>query len=751
MNTQAHIRDDAGRMDTPAVKRAALKPVERRVVTVAVAGNPNSGKSTLINAIAGTRLQVGNWAGVTVEKKEASFEYGGKKIRLVDLPGTYSLSPYTQEEIIARDYLVHERPDLIINVVDATNLERNLYLTVQLLELGIPMVMALNIYDEAEAKGYRIDVGEMEKMLGISIVPTSATKKTGLDDLLGSALATAADTASHLPKQLTYGEDIETAVRTMSDSMRGSHSSLLDNYPERWLMLKLMEGDSNVVQETGLDSEAFAGALHHLKKAHGDDIEAIMADARYSLASGLTREVLQKPELRKMEMTEKIDRVVLNRFLGIPIFLAAMWLMFKLTFDMAKPYSDWIGDMISGPFGRWAGALTGLLHAPAWTASLVTDGIIAGVGNVLVFVPVIFAMMFFITFLEGSGYMARAAFVMDRAMHSIGLHGKSFIPMLLGFGCNVPAIYATRTLENPRDKALTALLIPLMSCGARLPVYVVFIGAFFPAHAGTVLWSLYVLGIVLAILMGIIFKKTLFKGETPMFIMELPPYRMPSFRSLMIHTWEKGKHFLIKAGTYILAVSVLVWFLLNLPWGVENKKDSYLGEVGQAVAPVMQPLGFGTWEAGSSLIAGLVAKEIVVGTMGEIYVHKAEDKKKETPAFVDDLKEVGTSFVGATKESISSVFSTFGFSSMSTTDSPDKAAERTQLRQVLKGQFTPLSAYAFIVFVLLYMPCIVASVAMVQEFGTWKWYGIAFAYQMVLAWSVACIVYQGGRLLGLGG
>jgi ferrous iron transport protein B len=378
-------------------------------------------------------------------------------------------------------------------------------------------------------------------------------------------------------------------------------------------------------------------ALHHLRDAHGEDIEALMADARYSLAAGLTREVLEKPELRKMELTEKIDRVALNRFLGIPIFLAAMWVMFKLTFDLSKPYSDWIGQMISGPFKHWAEGLIGLVHGPAWTVSLVTDGIIAGVGNVLVFVPVIFAMMFFITFLEGSGYMARAAFVMDRAMHSIGLHGKSFIPMLLGFGCNVPAIYATRTLENQRDKALTALLIPLMSCGARLPVYVVFIGAFFPNHAGTVLWSLYVLGIGLAIMMGIIFKRTLFKGEAPMFIMELPPYRMPSMRSLCIHTWEKGKHFLVKAGTYILAVSIMVWFLLNLPWGVENKRDSYLGKVGQAVAPALAPLGFGNWEASSSLVAGLIAKEIVVGTMGEVYVKKAEEKKKENPAFTEDL------------------------------------------------------------------------------------------------------------------
>ena len=751
MNSLARIEEIKVDNEEGNVRKGALHPVEKRTITVAVAGNPNAGKSTLINAIAGTRLHVGNWPGVTVEKKEASFEYGGNRIRLVDLPGTYSLSPYTQEEIIARDYLVHERPDLIVNVVDATNLERNLYLTVQLLELGIPVVMALNIYDEAESKGYRIDVKGIERMLGITAVPTSATKKNGLDELLGSVLTAADDLAGHAPAKLNYGTDVEIAVESVAGALVKSHPQLADTYPGRWLALKVIEGDSHVHEETGIvGSDLLDEALHHLRSAHGEDMEALMADVRYSLAAGLTREVLEKPELRKMEITEKIDRVVLNRFLGIPIFLAAMWIMFKLTFDLSKPYGDWIGDMISGPFKHWAEALIGFVHAPDWTVSLVTDGIIAGVGNVLVFVPVIFAMMFFITFLEGSGYMARAAFVMDRAMHSIGLHGKSFIPMLLGFGCNVPAIYATRTLENQRDKALTALLIPLMSCGARLPVYVVFIGAFFPTHAGTVLWSLYVMGIVLAIMMGMIFKKTLFRGEAPMFIMELPPYRMPSFRSLCIHTWEKGKHFLVKAGTYILAVSVLVWFLLNLPWGVQSKKDSYLGRVGQATAPILEPLGFGKWEASSSLIAGLIAKEIVVGTMGEIYVKKADEKKKETPAFVDDLKEAGTSLAKATRDSFANVFANVGITSISTAEDPDKAAERAPLKEVLKGQFTPLAAYAFIVFVLLYMPCVIAAVAMVQEFGTWKWYGIAFAYQMVLAWGMAALVYQGGRLLGLG-
>jgi len=726
-------------------KKAVLHPVEKRMITVAVAGNPNSGKSTLINAIAGTRLQVGNWAGVTVEKKEAIFEFQGRKIRLVDLPGTYSLSPYTQEEIIARDYLVHERPDLIINVVDATNLERNLYLTVQLLELGIPLVMALNIYDEAEAKGYAIDVQGIEKMLGVTVVPTSATKKTGLDELLTNTLATAADPAAHAPQQLNYGEDIETATKSVEESLRQNQSALLSKYPKKWLLLKLIEGDSHVRNEVGNVSDAAMDeALRHLRKAHGEDIEAIMADTRYSLATGLSREVLRKPELRKMEMTEKIDRIVLNRYLGIPIFLAAMWLVFKLTFDLSAPFADWLDAMTSGPFKRWAEFLLSGIGAPDWTVSLVNEGIIAGVGFVLVFVPVIFAMMFFITFLEGSGYMARAAFVMDRAMHSMGLHGKSFIPMLLGFGCNVPGIYATRTLENPRDKALTALLLPLMSCGARLPVYVLFAGVFFAANSGTVIWSLYVMGIVLAIIMGIIFKKTLFRGEAPMFIMELPPYRMPSFHSLCLHTWEKGKHFLIKAGTYILAVSILVWFMLNLPWGVESKKDSYLGQAGQVMAPALAPLGFGTWEAASSLITGVIAKEIVVGTMGEIYAPKSgEEKVEATPTLGEDLKEIVVSFGTAARDAVTTTLGIQG--------EPEEEEDLSSLKSAVHGAFTPLTSYAFMVFVLLYMPCMVVAIAMRQEFGSWKWFGVAFLYQTVLAWGMAFIVYQGGRLLGLGG
>jgi ferrous iron transport protein B len=711
---------------------------QQKPLVVAVAGNPNAGKSTLINAIAGSRLHVGNWPGVTVEKKEALFDFDGRSIRLVDLPGCYSLSPYSQEEIITRDYLVTEKPDLIINVVDATNLERNLYLTMQLLELGIPVIMALNIFDEAKAKGYKINIKQMEETLGITVVPTSAVKKTGLDQLMKALVA---DRPAP-PRILNYGEDIETALTGLHNHIQRNHASLLKKYPQRWLLLKLLEGDSLVYKSANIAVDSLpAQLLEHLLRAHGDDIEGLLADLRYALSNGLCREVLVKPEKRNIEMTERIDRIVLNRYFGIPIFAAAMWLLFKLTFDLSSPFGDWIDGVLNGPLKRWATAALGGIGAPDWTVSLVNDGIIAGVGSVLVFTPVIFGMMFFITFLEGSGYMARAAFVMDRAMHAIGLHGKSFIPLLLGFGCNVPSIYATRTLENEKDKVLTALLVPLMSCGARLPVYVLFAAVFFPDNTGTIIWTLYILGMFLAILMGFIFKKTLFKGEAPMFIMELPPYRMPELTSLMLHTWEKGKHFLIKAGTYIFAFSILVWFMLNLPWGVEHKRDSYLGKAGAAIAPVFQPVGFGTWEAASSLITGVIAKEIVVGTMGEIYTQKREGEKKEKPTVGEDIREIAVSFGSAVTKAVSTLFD------LSQKEEPEE--EQSGLKEALKAQFTPLSSFSFMAFVLLYMPCIVVIAAMRQEFGGWKWAGVAVGYSTLLAWVVSLVIYQGGRLLGL--
>ncbi|NLT51524.1 MAG: ferrous iron transport protein B [Ignavibacteria bacterium] len=720
----------------------------KKQLTVAVAGNPNSGKSTLINAIAGTRLQVGNWSGVTVEKKEASFKHGNLNIRIVDLPGTYSLSPYSQEEVIARNYLINMKPDLIVNVVDATNLERNLYLTVQLLELGIPLLMALNIYDESEKKGYKINVRKIEEMLRIKVVPTIATQKSGLENLLLEIESFASKPKNEILPMLHYNNDLDNSIKNVVEEIKPAYEYLNEN-KLRWLAIKIIEGDELVLKEFGIKNrnELINQFCGHLIKGHDSDLESLIADARYGIATGLSHEVLEKPKIQKEEITEKIDRIVLNRYLGIPIFLLAMWLMFKLTFDIANPFVDLIDGITAGPMNRWFAFLLASINSPAWFISLVTDGIIAGVGFVLVFVPVIFAMMFFITFLEGSGYMARAAFVMDKAMHGIGLHGKSFIPLLLGFGCNVPSIYATRTLENEKDKILTSLIVPFMSCGARLPVYVIFSSAFFPGNGGFILWLLYVIGIGVAVVSGLIFKKTLFKGENSLFIMELPPYRMPTMKSLMIHTWEKGKHFLVKAGTYILAVSIFIWFLLNLPWGVENKKDSFLGIAGQVAAPVLEPIGFGNWEAASALITGVIAKEIVVGTMAEIYVDNLDEPEKEELSFGNDIKEIGIGFYDAVKSAGINISSTFSIATITA----EEDSGLSTLKGVIQTKFTPLAAISFMIFVLLYMPCIITGVAYKQEFGTWKWYGISLINGFGAAWILSLIVYQGGLLLGFGG
>ena len=714
-------------------------PNSSKELVIAVAGNPNAGKSTLINAIAGARLHVGNWPGVTVEKKSADFEYQGRLITLVDLPGTYSLSPYTQEEVIARDYLVHEKPDVIVNVVDATNLERNLYFTFQLLELGIPLVMALNMYDEAGQKGFRIDTDKMESILGCAVIPTVATKHEGIDQLIETAIAFADNTGRHVPGVIHYGEDIETAVKTVLRDLKEYPQKSSDNLPQRWLALKLIEGDELVLKESGLPADApfLAHATRHLRQAHGEDIEVLMTDVRYGLAAGLTREALQKPEKRKRETTERIDAVVLNRFFGILIFLVLMYLVFSLTFTLGEQPMGWIEKF----FGWSGGIIAGWWPegSESLLKSLLIDGIIGGVGGVIVFLPNILLLFLAIAILEDSGYMARAAFIMDRLMHKIGLHGKSFIPMLIGFGCSIPAIMATRTLENQRDRLTTMLVTPLMSCGARLPIYTLIIPAFFPqAWHAPMLWIIYVIGILLAVVSAKLLRSTILKGESVPFVMELPPYRMPTPKGVLIHMWERGWLYLKKAGTIILGISILLWAMTTFPGlpdsetarfekerqtvqaenaGKEEKSErlasidnqeaegalrySIAGRIGHAMEPLLKPIGF-DWKIGTALIGAFAAKEVFVAQMGIVYsVGKADE-------------ESGT------------------------------------LREKLKSTYTPLIGFCIMLLCLISAPCMATIAVTGRESGSWKWAMLQLGGLTLLAYALTFIVFQIGSLLGVG-
>lgn len=668
---------------------------------VALAGNPNSGKTSIFNNLTGARQHVGNWPGVTVEKKEGRLVHEGRIVQVVDLPGTYSLGAYSEDEVIARNFVLFEKPDVVINVVDASNLERNFYLTMQLMEMGSKVVVALNMYDEAQNKKMDIDAAKLSKLLGIPVVPTVAPKKRGMKELVNRALKLAREKPRE-PFRIDYGKEIEEELGKMEALIEDS-PEIASKFSPRWLAVKLLEGDELIIEEikkhTGDKSKKLLAqreeSLKHLEGTVGDDIESLFVERRYGFIGGLVRKTVTRRQTleEKLSTSDKIDRIVTNRYLGIPIFLLAMWGVFKLTFMLSDPLIGYVEI-----FFEWLGGLAGGVIASELAASLVVDGIIGGVGSVLVFIPPIFLLFFFISILEDSGYMARAAYIMDRFMQSLGLHGKSFIPMIIGFGCNVPAIMATRTLENKKDRLVTILVNPLMSCAARMPVYVLFAGAFFSANQGTVIFSLYVLGIVLAIIMAKVFRTFLLPGETSLFVMELPPYRVPTLKGTFIHMWERGSAFIRKAGTIIFGVVVLVWALATFPWGVEYaSQESLLGGLGSLIAPVFKPLGFGNWEAASALIFGLLAKEVVVGTLGVVY---------------------GTGEAG--------------------------------LVGAIQQMWTPLSAYAFMVMTLIYIPCVAAIGAIKRETNSWKWTGFAIGYSLVLGWLVAFIVYQGGKFLGLG-
>ncbi|MCI8476967.1 MAG: ferrous iron transport protein B [Oscillospiraceae bacterium] len=679
---------------------------DTREMKLALVGNPNCGKTTLFNALTGSNQYVGNWPGVTVEKKEGRTQVDGKSVTIVDLPGIYSLSPYSMEEIVARDFIVGEHPDAIINIVDATNIERNLYLTAQLLELERPMVLALNFMDEVEKRGDRLDVGLLSKSLGIPVIPITARSGENIQELLQVAHRQMHVGVTLEPDDLydDYTHQIHHRVGALIHD-----KAYAAGLPAHWSAIKIIEGDPLVEKSLHLTQDD-KRALEPIRKEYEDayvlgDRETLLADSRYQFIQKVVSQGVKKGgQGDALTLSDKIDGIVTHKWLAVPVFLMLLLAMFALTFGPGQALSDGMDALISGWFAGGVHSLLTAAGTAPWVEALLVDGVIAGVGGVLTFLPQIAILFFFLSFLEDSGYMARAAFIMDRLLRRFGLSGKAFIPMLMGFGCTVPAVMGARTMEHEKDRRMTILLVPFMSCSARLPVYGLFTAAFFPRIGGLVVFSLYLLGLLFAIGSGILLKKLVFRGEPAAFVLELPPYRLPTLRNMALHVWEKVRGFLIKAGTLILAMSVILWFLQSFGWEngfgmVSDASYSLLGRLGSLLAPLLLPLGFGTWQAAVSLLSGLVAKEMVVSSMSMFY----------------------------------------GFS---------VTASGAAIATALSGSFqTPVAAYAFLVFVLLYVPCAAAVSTIYREMNSLKWTLVSIAWQLGAAYLGAFVVYQMGSLL----
>ena len=719
---------------------------KRRTINVALVGNPNCGKTSLFNLASGAHEHVGNYSGVTVDAKEGYFDFEGYHFRIVDLPGTYSLSAYTPEEIYVRRHIIDETPDVIINVVDSSNLERNLYLTTQLIDMNVRMVVALNIYDELEASGNTLDYRLLSKLFGVPMVPTVSKKNRGLDTLFHVVINlyegvdffdkqgnmnpevlkdltewhnSLEDRKLHEEEHLedyvredkktgrvfrhihiNHGPDLERAIEAVKEEV-SKNQMIRHKYSTRFLSIKLLENDPDIesfVRTLPNADEIFSvrdKMAKRIQSTMNEDCESAITDAKYGFISGALKETFTDNHLEQAQTTKVLDAIVTHRIWGYPIFFLFMYLMFEGTFVIGEyPMMgiEWlveqIGNLIRNNMSE--GSLKDML----------VDGIIGGVGGVIVFLPNILILYFCISLMEDSGYMARAAFIMDKIMHKMGLHGKSFIPLIMGFGCNVPAIMASRTIENRKSRLITMLVNPLMSCSARLPIYLLLVGAFFPNNASLVLLGIYATGIFLAVLLARLFSKFLVKGDDTPFVMELPPYRMPTAKSIFRHTWEKGAQYLKKMGGIIMIASIIIWFLGYYPnhdayeTVAEQQENSYIGQLGRAIEPVIAPMGF-DWKLGIGLISGVGAKELVVSTLGVLYV-----------------------------------------------DDPD--ADEASLAERIP--ITPLVAFCYMLFVLIYFPCIASLAAIKQESGSWKWALFAACYTTMLAWLVSFVVYQVGGL-----
>ena len=734
-----------GTIDENTLKVSALE--KGKVINVALVGNPNCGKTTLFNFASGSHERVGNYSGVTVDAKEAMLKKDGYTFRIVDLPGTYSITEYSPEELYVRTHIMEKMPDIVINVVDSSNLKRNLFLTTQLIDMNIKVVIALNMYDELEKRGVKFDYDALGKMLGIPIIPTVASKGVGVDELFKKLTDVYEDrdpSVRHI--HINYGPLIETAIRKIQDEI-WKNPKITDKQSSRYVAIKLLETDKTTLvqlKEYGNFEQIKSltkSTVAELEKEYGERSETIITDAKYGFIDGAMKETYREPKKDKYKLKRELDDLLTHSVWGFPIFLFLMWLMFQATFTLGSFPMEWIDTGVQA-LGQW---LQNVM-SPGALRDLLVDGIIGGVGGVIIFLPNIMILFFFISLMEDTGYMARASFIMDKLMHKIGLHGKSFIPLVMGFGCNVPAIMATRTLDNKKDRILTMIITPFMSCSARLPVYVLLISAIFPQNQGLVLFTIYLIGILLAVTTALIMKRVVFAKKEVPFVMELPPYRIPTLKNTSLHMWHKGQQYLKKMGNVILLASILIWALGYFPRHIdystnydaqitsvkmnnqlqtsdkdqkvmqlemnkesERQEKSYIGQLGHAIEPVIRPLGF-DWKMGVSIITGLAAKEIVVSTMGILYQ-------------ADPEVEAGAGSLG------------------------DKIKEQTHNKGEFKGQavFTPLVSFGFMLFVLIYFPC-VAVIAAIKKESSWGWAVFTMVYTTAIAWVVAFASYQIGSL-----
>jgi len=734
-----------GTIDENTLKVSALK--KGKVINVALVGNPNCGKTTLFNYASGSHERVGNYSGVTVDAKEAELKKEDYTFKIVDLPGTYSITEYSPEELYVRTHIMDKMPDIVINVIDSSNLKRNLFLTTQLIDMNIKVVIALNMYDELEKKGVKFDYDGLGEMLGIPIIPTIASKGIGIDELFDKLIDVYEDrdpSVRHI--HINYGQLIEDSVKKIQREI-WKNPQITDKLSSRYVAIKLLETDkttlsklenlSNYGQIKALTTQTIA----ELEKEYGERSETIITDAKYGFIDGALKETYREPKKDRYEAKRELDDVLTHKFWGFPIFLFLMWLMFQGTFTLGSYPMEWIDSGV-----KWLSEFLKNTMPVGPLRDLVVDGIIGGVGGVIVFLPNILILFFFISLMEDTGYMARASFIMDKLMHKIGLHGKSFIPLVMGFGCNVPAIMATRTLDNKKDRILTMIITPFMSCSARLPVYVLLISAIFPQNQGLVLFSIYLIGILLAIVTALIMKRVVFAKKEVPFVMELPPYRIPTLKNTSLHMWHKGQQYLKKMGSVILLASILIWALGYFPRNVhystdydakitsvqnnvklndtekqhklsqletskesEHQEKSYIGQLGHAIEPAIRPLGF-DWKMGVSIITGLAAKEIVVSTMGILY--QADSNSDEASGSLQTkLKE-------QTHNSGSSIG---------------------------KKVFTPLVSFCFMLFVLIYFPC-VAVIAAIKKESSWGWAVFTMVYTTAIAWLAAFATFQIGSL-----